>query len=148
MSFAPLPGKMQGVDSTIKIGLDSSDVDALIEKLERATELAAKLADMWPFLEHRVQATDYSQARRDSDRKFFAEAAAPEGAVTVNINVPLEFATRPPGAKWCSEHGGWHNGPSIPVRSNRGAHAGVRSVCGDCMLSGRLMVIGSVEPLG
>ena len=31
---------------TIKIGLDSSDVDALIEKLERATELSARLGEL------------------------------------------------------------------------------------------------------
>jgi len=109
MSFAPLPGKMQGVDSTIKIGLDSSDVDALIEKLERATELASGLADLWPYLRPRVQARDYAaepitHAERESDRKFFADAAAPKGAV--NINVPpmdaaaiaREFAARPPDA--------------------------------------------------
>lgn len=81
-------------DSTIKVGLDSSDVDALIEKLERATGLAAKLADVWPFLEHRVQATDYSEAvaaaQRDSDRKFFAEAAAPDGVLMGGESVGSE----------------------------------------------------------
>ena len=65
--------------STIKVHVESSEVDALIEKLQRATELASELQ---PYFQNRVQATDYSeasaQAERDSDRKFFAESAKPD----------------------------------------------------------------------
>jgi len=69
---------MARTTSTIKIGIDSTEVDALIEKLERATELAAGLM---PYFQSRVQESDYSaaeaQGQRDSDRAFFAESAEP-----------------------------------------------------------------------
>jgi hypothetical protein len=90
--------KLQGVartTSTIKIGIDSTEVDALIEKLERATELASRLM---PYFQTPVQARDYvntvnvgaaepdyserdAAAQRDSDRAFFAESAEPFGEV-------------------------------------------------------------------
>jgi hypothetical protein len=58
--------------STLKIHGDDSEVDRLIEKLERATELATGLM---PYLQPRVQEADYSepnpQAQRESKGKFF-----------------------------------------------------------------------------
>jgi hypothetical protein len=76
--------------STIKIGLDSSDVDALIEKLERAVELATRLT-AWPYMRHNFQARDYAAepitaAERESDRKFFAGHAAPDGEIDAFVD--------------------------------------------------------------
>jgi hypothetical protein len=68
--------------STLKIRVDDSEVDRLIEKLERATELATGL--LVPYLRPSVQARDYAaepitDAERKSDREFFAKQASPEG---------------------------------------------------------------------
>lgn len=66
--------------STIKIGLDSSDVDVLIEKLERATELAGRLGEMWPYFERRIQPANYlffnAPGLTHNGRKFHAQCEA------------------------------------------------------------------------
>lgn len=59
----------------MKIHIDDSEVDRLIEKLERATELATGLM---PYLKPHVQEADCSEpnaADRESDRRFFAESS-------------------------------------------------------------------------
>jgi hypothetical protein len=59
----------------------SSTLDELVEKLERATELAAGLIE--PYLRPRVQEADYSEPVRDSGA--FANAA-PEGEMVSGEN--------------------------------------------------------------